>query len=445
MSYNLAPAGEQLRPYQRDGARFIVGRRGSMLLHDMGTGKTWTTLHALGQLKLTGELRLAVVIAPVHVAVTEATWQKEALRRSIPLKFSLVHGTPKKRQKAAELPADVYVTTWDSVHTDEVQALLARADTVVLDELSYAKGWSRRVKSLKRHCAGWRRVVELSGTPAPNGLEDLFYPVQLADNGERFGTNKQTFTNRHFYPENPMSQHPKMLPRDEDDLFKRLEGLVHRASNDDLPDVLPNRVPVPMTPDQLEAYRELERTFLLEVASGTVVAANEAVLANKLRQVAAGFVINEGEIDWFTKSRIDMVETLKAEINAPILCTYEYKAQRDEMLRRGAVPLERDGAIERWNAGEIDWLVLHPKSGGHGLNLQFGGNHVIWPSLTWSWELWAQLNARLARPGQKSDTVLAHVLYAPESRVERRVYDVLCEKGATELRFMEWAQSVTLV
>ena len=436
--------GETLRPSQRDGSAFITQRRGSMLLHDMGSGKTWTTLNAMGTLKLMGEVRLAVVVAPIRVAVQERTWQAEALRRSVALSFSLVHGTPAQRRRASESRADVYVTTWDSLHTKEVQALLAQADMVVLDELSYAKGYSRRVKSLKPHMDRWKYVVGLTGTPAPNGLVDLFYPVQLLDSGERFGTNKQTFINKHFYPENPTSDHPRMLPRSEEELFKRLEGLAHRATNEDLPPVVPQRVAVPMEAEQLERYRELESTFLIQLADGDIVAENEAVLANKLRQVASGFVLDEGECHWFTKARIDAVDTLQKELNAPILCTYEYRAQREELLARGAVSIDEPDAIERWNKGLIDRLVLHPKSGGHGLNLQFGGNHVVWPTLTWSWELWAQLNARLARPGQVNDTVFAHVLYAPESRVEKRVYDVICEKGATELRLMDWAQSVTV-
>ncbi len=424
----------QLRPSQDSAVRRMVASS-TLLLADMGWGKTAATLRALRVLRLMG-VSPTVVVAPPKVAIDQAVWQTECQAWTPELTTQLVHAG-----KGADVPADIYVCSWDSVHTEAVQEVLARAQVLVLDEASFAKNWTRRVKSLKKHT--FQFVHELTGTPTPNGLLDLFYPVQLADRGLRFGLNKETFKKQYFYPEDYNGY--RWEPRSEQAIYDKLEGLVFRGENIDLPPVQVQPLEIPMSAEQTRVYRELEKDYVALVESGEVTAANAAVLANKLRQCAAGFLIDTetGTVNWLSTARTDTIAETMAALNSPAIVLYEYQAQRDALLAAGlGLELLSGDTVKRWNRGELPGVLMHAKSGGHGLNLQFGGHHAIWSSLTWSWELWSQANARLARPGQASDTVFAHVCQAPGT-VEGHVYDVLVGKGESELRLLDWAASLT--
>jgi SNF2 family DNA or RNA helicase len=424
-----------LRPSQIDGIRHILTRRASFLLWQMGAGKTRTVLEALRRERLIGGAVPIVVVAPKRVAATQRVWEADAERWGIDLSFSLVHGTAKGMRQAADADADVYVTTYDVVHRAEVQEVMARVAAaggwLVLDESTYVKSFGQRFKAIRAIADKFSRVILLTGTPIPNGLGDLFYQVSLLD-PERWGPNKQRWLNEHFSVDYTGY---KWTPRAPESIYHGLEGLVHRVGNEGLPPVVVQQIVVPMTQEQRAWYTEMERDFLVEVGDEWVVAGSGGVQSLKLRQISSGFLIHTetGEVTRVSDERIRELKRLTDELAQPVLVLYEFQADRDLILESFplAETLDSPSVVNRWNAGKVPMLVMHPKSGGHGLNLQTGGNHVVWYSLNWSLDLWLQANARLARPGQASDVVFAHVMTV-DSRVERRVYSVVCEKQATE-------------
>ena len=434
-----------LRESQRDGIRHILTRPAAFLLWEMGSGKTRTVLEALHRERLVGGRVPCVVVAPKRVAATQRVWQADAERWGIPLTFSLVHGSARAMRVAGGLDADVFVTTYDVVHRPEVQEVMARVAAaggwLVLDESTYVKSFGQRFKAL-RAVTGWGRVVALTGTPIPNGMVDLFYQVQVLDGGERWGKNKQTWLNQHFRTD---YLGYKWTPVSPEALYRDLDGLVHRVGNEGLPPVVVQRIEVPMTTEQRAWYTEMEADFLARVGPSPeswVAAGSDGVKSLKLRQISSGFLIHTetGVVTRFSDERIRELKRLTEELGQPVIVLYEFQTDRDLILESFPLAETLDSSptvVNRWNAGLVPMLVMHPKSGGHGLNLQWGGNHVIWYSLNWSLDLWLQANARLARPGQTAGAVFAHVL-TTDSVVERRVYSTICEKQTVEQRLLDY-------
>lgn len=401
----------------------------------MGTGKTRTTLFALrNELLLTGGP--FVIVGTKRIIATQKVWQHEAEEVGLNFQFQLVHGPG--ALKRAKADADIYLTTYDMLKSQAGQLILSKARIIVFDELTYLKAFTARFKAVRAHLPTMVKRWGLTGTPAPNGLEDLFYQVQAIDCGKRWGKNKNRWRDRYFYSLDPHGY--KWKPRDEDAIHASIADLCHRVGNEGLPEIVPQPVHVPLTPELRKQYKALERDFLLRVGDDLITAPSAATLSNKLRQLCAGFVYHEDGTAKLSSDRLNAVKALLDELQGEqALITYQFLEQRDQLL--SAIPdaetLDSPGAIDRWNAGELPALVLHPKSGSHGLNLQHSqATHVIWMSMSWELDLWLQCNRRLARPGG-ADTVFAHVLMAPGT-VEEKVYrEVLTSKAGTEARLLE--------
>lgn len=257
---------------------------------------------------------------------------------------------------------------------------------VVIDELSSFKSHkARRFKALKKVRPMVKRIVGLTGTPAPNGLIDLWAEIGILDMGQRLGRFIGGYRERFFVPD------------------KRSR--------------------------EMELYRRLERDMLLPYEDGDIDAVNAAGLSNKLMQMANGAVYDEnGAIKHIHDRKLETLEDLVEAANGkPVLVAYWYKHDLARIRERiGAVELDAAKDFQKWNAGEIPVAVIHPASAGHGLNLQAGGSTLIWFGLTWSLELYQQMNARLWRQGQK-ETVVIHHLIAKDT-LDERVMEALEKK-----------------
>jgi hypothetical protein len=407
----------------------------------MGAGKTLTVLSAFRAQQLI-ERTYMVVVAPLRVAVTQCVWQEDARRWGVDLSFSLVWGNAVKRRRAIETVADVYVTTYDSLDTKEMQELLARpGGWLVLDETTYVKAFTDRFKAIRPHADTWQKRVGLTGTPAPNGAADIFYQVQSLDGGLHFGTNKQKFLDKNFYPTDYHRR--KWAPLSREDLYGQISDIVHRVDESEvsLPALVVQKIAVEQPDVSRETYMSMLKLLKADIAGGEITAANAAVRSNKLRQICSGFLY-AGEDDRVVRldsKRLTALASLMFELEEPLVVFYDFIADKEAILAvfPKAITLEDEDAVGRWNRGEVELLLMHPRSGGHGLNLQHGGHHVVWFSLPWSLELWKQANARLARPGQAHSTVFAHVLLIPGT-IEDHVYRTLCEKEQAELHLLDW-------
>ena len=415
-------------PHQAAGIDWILRRPACALLWGMGTGKTVTTLTAINRLLYDYmEDGPALVIAPKRVA--EDTWSKEAAKweHLQHLEVVKIMGTAQQRIDAVrsvyEGPfADVYVINRENV-VWLVEHLSGRwpFPIVVLDELSsFKSNQAKRFKALRRVRGRIRRIIGLTGTPRPNGLEDLWPEIYLLDQGQRLGRTLSAFRARYLVPEK-MNGHIvySYRPRDgaEAEVYDALSDICMSIRKEDVLQ-LPGQIyeDITLTPPAalLKKYKQFERDAVLEVLDGDeIMAGSAAALTNKLLQFANGAIYDMGgQVHELHTIKLDALEELIEEAGGdPVLVLYAYQHDADRIRQRiKCRSLDTSADIDAWNAGKIPVALAHPASIGHGLNLQEGGHITIWYGLTYSLELYQQANERLNRPGQTQICRVYHLI-----------------------------------
>lgn len=416
-------------PHQDAGINWIIDHPACALLWGMGTGKTVTTLTAIDRLLFDlMEDGPVLVIAPKRVA--ENTWSKEADKweHLHHLRVVKIMGTAKQRMDAVrsifEGPfADLYVINRENVVW--LVELLGKHwpfPIVVIDELSsFKSAGAKRWKALRRVRGRIRRLIGLTGTPRPNGLEDLWPEMYLLDQGERLGRTLGAFRARYLVPEK-MNGHIvySYRPREgaEAEVYDRLADICMSIRKEDvlsLPGQIYEDIVLDAPPALLKQYKTFERDKVMECLDedGEIVAGTQAALTNKLLQFANGAIYDmDGKVHELHSIKLDALEELlEAAGGDPVLVLYAYQHDADRIRQRIACrALDTPEDIDAWNRGEIPVALAHPASIGHGLNLQDGGHIIIWYGLTWSLELYQQANERLNRPGQKNICRIYHLV-----------------------------------
>jgi SNF2 family DNA or RNA helicase len=426
--------------YQEYALKFILNSKAAGIFLDCGLGKTVITLTAIAELMHNRfEISKALVIAPLRVA--ENVWDVEAKKwdHLKHLRVAKVLGSEKKRIQALASNADIYVinrenTKWLVDYYKKDWPF----DMLVLDELSSFKSHrAKRFKALRKVRPLCKRVVGLTGTPAPNGLIDLWAQVYLLDSGQRLGKTISGYRERYFLPDK-RNQHVifSYKPKEgaEEAIYKKLSDICISMKNRDyltLPERMDNILGINLSPKVLEQYRQLERDLLLPLLEGDIVAGSAAVLTNKLLQITGGAVYDEEKkVQILHDEKLKALEDLVEAANGkPVLVYYNYRHELERIQKHLLCRvLDTAKDIEDWNKGEIPVMLAHPASAGHGLNLQNGGSTIIWFGLPWSLELYQQANARIHRQGQKN-TVVVHHLVAKET-IDEDVMQVLAKKQA---------------
>ena len=439
-------------PYQQYCIDRIVNEPALGLFLDMGLGKTVITLTALLELLYHrfGASRV-LVVAPKKVA--QATWSKEAAKweHLRLLRISEVLGTATQRIRALATPADVYVTSRDTLTwLVEYYRNDWPFDVVILDESSSFKNQqSKRFKALKLVRSRIGRIVELTGTPAPNSLLDLWAQIFLLDGGQRLGKTIGGFRERYFLPDKRSRQQVFSYKPKEgaDTTVRQLIGdiCISMKAEDylQLPDCLTVDVPVALDGPAKKAYKRLEREMLLQVEEELITAESTAVLTGKLLQLCNGAVY-DGEHravqvhDCKLEAFLESVEALQGQ-HALVFYSFQHDKERilEALAKTGlrVACLQGPQEEQAWNQGEIDILLAHPASCAYGLNLQQGGRHIIWFGQTWSLELYQQAVGRLHRQGQ-TQPVIVHRLIT-QGGVDEDVVAALESKGQVQDGILE--------
>lgn len=436
-------------PYQRYCIERIITDRYLGLFQDMGLGKTVETLTAINDLRYNRwEVSRCLIIAPKKVA--EATWQNEAAQwdHLSHLRIVSVLGTAKQRIRALYAPGDIWVINRENIPwlVDYYQQAWP-FDMVVLDESSSFKNpQSKRFKKLRLVRSRIKRLVELTGTPAPNGLEDIWAQVYLLDEGARLGRTITSYREQFFTQDyaHPGQQYRTYSPQAGADVRIRqaISDICVSMKAEDyltLPPYIVNKVPVVLDSAAKKSYDKLEREMLLEVDAETVTAGSAAVLNGKLLQLCGGAVyasdnsavaVHQCKLEAF----LEVIEQLHGE---HALVFYWYQHERDRIVqalsKSGLRVRVYQGAEdeEAWNAGRVDILLAHPASCGYGLNLQRGGHHAIWYTLpNWALEIFQQSNKRLHRQGQQYP-VISHILLV-QGGIDEDVMEALENKNDTQ-------------
>lgn len=414
-------------PYQQYCHDAILRLPAIGMFLDMGLGKTVITLTAIHELKYyRWAINKVLVIAPKKVA--EDTWQTEVAKwdHLSGLRVIGVLGSATQRMRALQTPADVYVinrenTQWIVEHF----GLNWPFDVVVLDESSSFKNHqAKRFKALKVVRPKIRRIIELTGTPNPHGLIDLWAQVYLLDGGKRLGRTISVYRDIYFVPDKRnRTTIFSYAPKD------GAEQAIHTAISDicismkaadylDLPDLVYEDIPVVLDGAAQRAYNQMEREAILQVDEETITANTAATLSGKLLQLCNGAVYDENHNavhvhDCKIEALMETVEQLNGQ--HAVICYYfnhDLDRLQAALSRTGLrVRVYRDARDkDDWNAGNIDLLLIHPASCGYGLNLQDGGHHIIWFSLTWNLEEYQQANKRLHRQGQEYPVIVHHLI-----------------------------------
>lgn len=406
--------------YQEFARKFILDHPVCCLMLDMGLGKTVVTLTAIWLMALDSfDIGKILVIAPKRVA--EDTWPKELKKweHLTGLTYSLVLGSKKQREDALQKKADIYIINRENVAW-LVENYKWDFDTLVIDELSsFKSNKAQRFKALKKVRPKVQRVIGLTGTPAPNSLLDLWPQMYLLDMGERLGRFIGGYRDRFFKPD---KRNKEIIysykPRDgaEESIYQLINDIcISMKAVDflDMPDKISNRIEVSMDKKERELYEEFKREMIITLKGDEIDAINAAGLSNKLLQMANGAVYGENKkaVSIHDKKLDALEDLIEAANGKPLLVAYWYKHDLERISKRFDVRIiQTTEDIDDWNAGEIPVALIHPASAGHGLNLQDGGSTIIWFGLTWSLELYQQLNARLWRQGQKNTVVIQHIV-----------------------------------
>lgn len=432
-------------PHQRAGIDWIIDHPACALFWGMGTGKTVTTLTAIDRLLHDlMEDGPVLVIAPKRVA--ENTWSKEAdkwehLRH---LRVVKIMGTARQRMAAVRSIfsgpfADVYVINRENVvWLAELLGNRWPFPIVVLDELSsFKSAQAKRWKALRRVRGRIRRIIGLTGTPRPNGLEDLWPEVYLLDQGARLGKTLGAFRARYLVPEK-MNGHVvySYRPKEgaEAEVYDKLSDICMSIRKEDvlsLPGQIYEDVELDPSPALLKKYKQFERDKVLECldADGEIVAGTAAALLGKLTQFTGGSIYDvDGNAHHIHDIKLDALEELiEAAGGDPVLVLYGYKHEAERIRQRITCrSLDTPADIDAWNRGEIPVALAHPASIGHGLNLQRGGHILLWYSLPWSLEEYLQSNERLNRPGQTRVCLVYHLIM--KGTVDEKIMKALSRK-----------------
>jgi SNF2 family DNA or RNA helicase len=411
----------ELRPYQETAADFLYEHDRAMILAPVGAGKTAITLTAMQDMVKHGHIGRFLVLAPKRVCTD--VWPVEQPKWAPGCTLAVAVGTPAQRKAALYSGARIIVSNYDNIQWLAEQNL-AHINAIVFDELTKLKNPSgARFKALSKVIGDVGIRWGLTGSFTSNGLEDVFGQCKIVDQtllGRAKGAFMQqyfTLVNKDFGDWQPRKGSLELV-------MAKIKPATFVLEPGEYKDKLPpcHIVEVACKMDMTD-YNTMKKDFVLD----DIVAINAAVVTQKLQQMAGGFVYTP-EPRWLSPHKFDRLEELLEENqHANTIIVYQYKEELAELKRRFSITtLDDDDAIARWNAGAVRILAVHPKSAGHGLNLQHGGQHMVFLSLPWSLELFEQTVGRLHRSGQRHD-VWVYVLMT-EKTVDEKIWGALHDK-----------------
>ena len=446
--------------YQKYAIEYIKTHPVAAILLSCGLGKTSIALTAIDDmLHDSFEISKILVVAPIRVCTN--SWSDEIRKwdHLSDLRFSVAVGTKEERLAALKADADLYIINRENLQwLIEESGLPFDYDMCVLDELSSFKNWqTKRFKAFMKVRPKLKRVVGMTGTPSSNGLMDLFAEYRCLDMGERLGRFIGQYRTAFFTPDRRNGNivySYKPLPGAEEEIYRRIGDITISMKSADflnMPELVESEYTVTLDEEERKKYDKMKNDLILQLPEGEVTAANAAALSGKLSQLANGAVYaDDGSITKIHDRKLDALEDIIESANgSPVLVAYWYRHDMEriaERLHRLHIPcarLDSTASIRRWNNGEYPVMLIHPASAGHGLNLQQGGNTIVWFSIPWSLELYTQTVDRLFRQGQKADTVSVIHIVARDT-IDGRIVKALKDKDNTQSALIDAVKAVLL-
>lgn len=450
----------KLHEYQKIAKEFILSNPYCGLFLDCGAGKTLVTLDALHDINPNGHV---LVVAPKNVA--KFSWSNEIKKWNFPFRTVNLIVNEKGKELSPKAKKELYEQIPDQppsvyfINRDMFSKLLKNCPQynkkpcwwfpyVILDESqSFKSSTSQRFKTMRKVRPICQRVIELTGTPAPNGLMDLWSQVYIMDQGARLGQTITWYRENFFRPIRFVNNRPvdwAPLPGAEDEIYRRIGDIVMSIKTPGLklPEITFNDIIIPMAEHEKKLYKTLLKDKVLQLDDQhEILPANAAVLQGKLSQMASGAIyINQGSHDYVKihENKLDALEHIINTTGSPVLVAYYYFSDIDMILKRFPQAIAFDGTdkmYEDWNQGKIPVMCIQPRSTGLGLNFQDGGHTLVWYTLPWSLEDYIQTNKRLHRQGQTVPVTIHHLM--SENTIDKKILASLIDKDMTEQRLLD--------
>lgn len=447
------------RPYQLEAIEFGLSRAGAGLLLDPGLGKTSSYLAIISILLERKDIRKVLVVAPLRVAQT--VWPMEAKKWTDFCHLTVCDLTEKTDQQREELLRrnyQIYVINPESAYKvlnpNKITGMKVGQldnpwgfDMFIADESTrYADPSTQRFKLLKPFLRFMKHRGVATGTPTPNGLQQLFGQAYILDDGRALGEYITHFRQMYMHPHPYIPYSYEMNHGAADKIYERIGHLFLRMKAQDhldMPELIHNRIMVKLPPSKMEQYRVFERDFLITVQDVTVPAFNRASKGVKCRQLANGFIYSQADVQQrtalaFHDEKLDALGQLLEEMQGrPLLLMYEFIQDGLRIMERFPQAINITGSkdivsvVNDFNAGRIPLLIGHPRSAGHGLNLQQACSDICWFGVIWDLELWLQAIARVWRQGQPSSFVKNHIILAADT-TDEPVLEGLTAKEANQ-------------
>lgn len=434
----------QLHPYQLKAIDFILDKKKCALYLGMGLGKTIIALTAIVELLNKRIASKVLIIGPLRVV--NNVWHTELSKwyHTQGISYSIITGTLKQRTQAINTSADIYLINRENVAwLREIENI--RWDIIVLDESSSFKNpSSKRFKVLKTF--EYNYMIQLTGTPSPNGLLDIWSQVYLLDKGQRLGKAMYIYTQNYFTPD---YRGYNMICRNPEAIYKKISDITLSMKSEDYI-TLPPKIELITYVDigEHELYKELQKEFLATIQKKDIIAVNAASLSGKLLQFCNGAIYDaDKNVIEIHDAKLDALEEIiEGNPNDNILVAYNFISDLKRIKTRfkSAVILDKESSqIDKWNQGKIKLMLCHPASSGKGLNLQEGGNILVWFGLTWNLEDYLQFNARLHRQGQTKPVAINHII--AKGCIDEVVMKMLTEKKVSLYNLLESLKERSLI
>ena len=435
---------ENLHHYQNSALDVVLNKKKCALFLDMGLGKTTTTLTAIHDLYYNFSVERILIIAPLKVA--NNVWHKEAQKWEHLQELDIAIATGSVNERLSAINSNKTITL---INKENVPWLIEKCkwkwDMVVIDESSsFKSARAKRFRALKKVMKYIRSIVLLSGTPSPNGMMDLWSQMYLIDQGERLGRTITNYRQRFFVPDGYMGYNYKLKPGAKEQIMELIKDVCVTMTAEDyleLPECINVNEFIELPDKAKQQYKELEKEFIISLDDIDIESPSKAALGNKLLQICNGSVYDaERNVHEIHNEKIERLkEIIEDNPGENFLVAYNYKHDLEKLQKAfpKAVKLETAKQEDDWNKGKIKILLAHPASAGHGLNLQYGGNVIIWYGLTWNLEYYQQFNKRLHRQGQKNIVRNIHLI-AKGCLDEKVLFFALSGKAKTQKDLIDY-------
>lgn len=436
---------KNLHCYQNSALDVVLRKKKCALFLDMGLGKTATTLTAISDLFYDFSIDNILIIAPLKVA--NNVWCKESgkWKHLQDLDMSIATGSEEERIKAIKANKTITIINKENTHW-LVDNFKWKWDMVVIDESSSFKSHkSKRFRAIRKVLKYIKSIVLLSGTPSPNGMMDLWSQMYLIDQGERLGKTITNYRQKFFIPDGYNGYSYKLKPSAQQKIMELIKDICITMTAEDylqLPKFININEFIELPNKAKKQYNELQKEFLLSLENNVEIESlSKATLGNKLLQMCNGSIYDsDRNVYNIHNEKIDRLkEIIEDNPSENFLVAYNYNHDLEKLQKAfpEAIKLETSKQEDLWNQGKIKILLAHPASAGHGLNLQYGGNIIVWFGLTWNLEYYQQFNKRLHRQGQKNTVKNIHLI-AKNCIDEKILFFALSNKTKTQNELIKY-------